>query len=131
MKKKEKDHADGRYHIFHNQLKTISMTKFEKGKVFKATEVIDYTDGGVVSKEFIHSNAGSVTVFSFDAGQGLSEHTAPYDALLQVIDGVMELTVEDKVFDIKTGESFVIPSGARHSVKANERFKMVITMIRG
>ena len=107
------------------------MTKFEKGKVFKATEVIDYTDGGVVSKEFIHSNAGSVTVFSFDAGQGLSEHTAPYDALLQVIDGVMELTVEDKVFDIKTGESFVIPSGARDSVKANERFKMVITMIRG
>ena len=107
------------------------MATIEKGKVFKATEVIDYTDGGVVSKEFIHSNAGSVTVFSFDAGQGLSEHTAPFDALIQVIDGVMQLTVEGRTFNIKAGETFIIPSGAHHSVKAVERFKMMITMIRG
>ena len=107
------------------------MATIEKGKVFKATEVIEYTDGGVVSKEFIHSNAGSVTVFSFDAGQGLSEHTAPFDALIQVIDGVMQLTVEGQTFDIKAGETFIIPSGAHHSVKADERFKMMITMIRG
>lgn len=107
------------------------MATIEKGKVFKATEVIEYTDGGVVSKEFIHSNAGSVTVFSFDAGQGLSEHTAPFDALIQVIDGVMQLTVEEQIFDIKAGETFIIPSGAHHSVKAVERFKMMITMIRG
>ena len=82
------------------------MATIEKGKVFKATEVIEYTDGGVVSKEFIHSNAGSVTVFSFDAGQGLSEHTAPFDALIQVIDGVMQLTVEGHTFNIKAGETF-------------------------
>lgn len=107
------------------------MATIEKGKVFKATEVIEYTDGGVVSKEFIHSNAGSVTVFSFDAGQGLSEHTAPFDALIQVIDGVMQLTVEGQTFSIKAGETFIIPSGAHHSVKAVERFKMMITMIRG
>ena len=107
------------------------MATIEKGKVFKATEVIEYTDGGVVSKEFIHNNAGSVTVFSFDAGQGLSEHTAPFDALIQVIDGVMQLTVEGHTFDIKAGETFIIPSGAHHSVKAVERFKMMITMIRG
>ena len=107
------------------------MSTIEKGKVFKATEVIEYTDGGVVSKEFIHSNAGSVTVFSFDAGQGLSEHTAPFDALIQVIDGVMQLTVEGRTFNIKAGETFIIPSGAHHSVKAVERFKMMITMIRG
>ena len=107
------------------------MATIEKGKVFKATEVIEYTDGGVVSKEFIHSNAGSVTVFSFDAGQGLSEHTAPFDALIQVIDGVMQLTVEGQTFNIKSGETFIIPSGAHHSVKAVERFKMMITMIRG
>ena len=85
------------------------MATIEKGKVFKATEVIEYTDGGVVSKEFIHSNAGSVTVFSFDAGQGLSEHTAPFDALIQVIDGVMQLTVEGQTFNIKAGETFIIP----------------------
>ena len=107
------------------------MATIEKGKVFKATEVIEYTDGGVVSKEFIHSNAGSVTLFSFDAGQGLSEHTAPFDALIQVIDGVMQLTVEGRTFNIKAGETFIIPSGAHHSVKAVERFKMMITMIRG
>ncbi len=107
------------------------MATIEKGKVFKATEVIEYTDGGVVSKEFIHSNAGSVTVFSFDAGQGLSEHTAPFDALIQVIDGIMQLTVEGRTFNIKAGETFIIPSGAHHSVKAVERFKMMITMIRG
>ena len=107
------------------------MATIEKGKGFKATEVIEYTDGGVVSKEFIHSNAGSVTVFSFDAGQGLSEHTAPFDALIQVIDGVMQLTVEGRTFNIKAGETFIIPSGAHHSVKAVERFKMMITMIRG
>ena len=107
------------------------MATIEKGKVFKATEVIEYTDGGVVSKEFIHSNAGSVTVFSFDAGQGLSEHTAPFDALIQVIDGIMQLTVEGQTFNIKAGETFIIPSCAHHSVKAVERFKMMITMIRG
>ena len=107
------------------------MSTIEKGKVFKATEVIEYTDGGVVSKEFIHSNAGSVTVFSFDAGQGLSEHTAPFDALIQVIDGIMQLTVEGRTSNIKAGETFIIPSGAHHSVKAVERFKMMITMIRG
>ena len=70
------------------------MEKFEKGKVFAANNVIDYAEGGVVSKEFVHNAAGSVTVFSFDKGQGLSEHTAPFDALIQVIDGTMQLNVE-------------------------------------
>lgn len=107
------------------------MAKLEKGTVFPAKEVIDYADGGVVSKELVHNNAGSVTLFSFDAGQGLSEHSAPFDALIQVIDGKMELTVEDTKHVIGAGELFIIPSGARHSVNAPERFKMIITMIRG
>ena len=88
------------------------MAKLEKGMVFNAKNVIDYAEGGVVSKELVHSNAGSVT-------------------LIQVIDGSMELTVEDVKHVINTGESFVIPSGARHSVNAADRFKMIITMIRG
>ena len=107
------------------------MEKFEKGKVFAANNVIDYAEGGVVSKEFVHNAAGSVTVFSFDKGQGLSEHTAPFDALIQVIDVTMQLNVEGTDHQIHTGESFVIPADARHSVQANERFKMLITMIRG
>lgn len=88
------------------------MAKIEKGKVFSANEVIDYAERGVVSKEFVHNDAGSVTLFSFDAGQRLSEHYAPYDALIQAIDGEMELTVEDVKYTIKAGESFIIPSGA-------------------
>lgn len=107
------------------------MAKFEKGKVFNVYALIGYADGGVVSKELIHNPSGSVTLFSFDAGQGLSEHTAPYDALIQVIDGEMELTVEDVKHVISRGEAFVIPAGARHSVNAAVRFKMTITMIRG
>jgi len=80
--------------------------KFEKGKIFNANELVDYTDGGVVSKEFIHNNAGSVTLFSFDAGQGLSQHTAPFDAFIQVIDGEMVLNVEGTDNHIKTGGSY-------------------------
>lgn len=105
--------------------------KFEKGKVFVASELVDYTEGGVVSKELVHSNAGSVTLFSFDAGQGLSQHTAPFDAFIQVVDGEMVLNVEGTDHRIKAGESFIIPSGALHSVNAEQRFKMIITMIRG
>lgn len=105
--------------------------KFEKGKVFVASELVDYTEGGVVSKELVHSNAGSVTLFSFDAGQGLSQHTAPFDAFIQVVDGEMVLNVEGTDHRIKASESFIIPSGALHSVKAEQRFKMIITMIRG
>ena len=100
------------------------MSKVEKGVVFTSNNVIDYAEGGVVSKELVHNNAGSVTLFSFDAGQGLSEHTAPFD-------GKMELTVEKVKHVIKAGETFIIPSGAPHSVNAPERFKMIITMIRG
>ncbi|WP_198404799.1 cupin domain-containing protein [Prevotella intermedia] len=107
------------------------MMKFEKGKVFVASELVDYTEGGVVSKELVHSNAGSVTLFSFDAGQGLSQHTAPFDAFIQVVDGEMVLNVEGTDHRINAGESFIIPSGALHSVKAEQRFKMIITMIRG
>ena len=107
------------------------MAKLEKGIIFSANKVIDYADGGVISKELVHSNAGSVTLFSFDAGQGLSEHSAPFDALIQVIEGKMELTVEGTKHVINAGESFIIPSGAHHSVNASERFKMIITMIRG
>ena len=105
--------------------------KFEKGKVFDVAHMIDYAEGGVVSKELIHNDAGSVTLFSFDAGQQLSEHTAPFDALLQVVEGEMELSVEGKVNVVKAGQAFVIPNGARHSVSAAKPFKMIITMIRG
>ena len=107
------------------------MALFEKGKVFNARELIDYAEGGVVSKEIVHSKAGSITLFSFDKGQGLSEHLAPFDALIQVTDGEAELMVDHKDFVVKAGESYVIPSGAVHALHAGKRFKMMLTMIRG
>lgn len=106
------------------------MSKIEKGKIFVAADAISYADGGVVSKEFINATGGTVTLFSFDMGQGLSEHSAPFDAFIQVIDGEMLLNVEGTDNRIKVGECFVIPAGAHHSVKAEKRFKMLITMIR-
>ena len=104
--------------------------RIQKGETFNTSKAIDYAEGGVGSKELIHNDSGSVTLFSFDEGQGLSEHIAPFDAFIQVIDGEMELTVEGTAHDIKAGESFIIPSGARHSVAARKPFKMIITMIR-
>lgn len=106
------------------------MSKIEKGKVFIEAEAVGYAEGGVVSKELIHTDGGSITLFSFDQGQSLSEHSAPFDAFIQVIDGEMELTVQGHKHVIKTGEAFIIPSGARHSVNAARRFKMLITMVR-
>lgn len=107
------------------------MVKFEKAKVFNVLESIAYAEGGVVSRELVHNDAGSVTLFSFDQGQGLSEHQAPYDALLQVLEGKLELTVDGRKFVIATGESLIIPQGARHALHAPGRLKMQLTMIRG
>lgn len=103
--------------------------KFEKGKVFNFNESIAYADGGVVSKELVHTDYGSVTLFSFDAGQSLSPHLAPYDALINIIDGEMELVVNGQKNILKKGESFIIPAGALHAVIAPERLKMALTMI--
>lgn len=79
--------------------------KFEKGKIFNANELVDYADGGIVSKELIHNTAGSVTLFSFDVGQG-AQHTVPFDAFIQVIDGEIILNVEGTDNYIKTGGSY-------------------------
>lgn len=105
--------------------------KIAKKTILVPNQLIDYAEDGIVSKEFIHSNAGSVTLFAFDKGQRLSEHTAPYDAVLNIIDGVAEIMIEDELYHPKAGEMIIIPAGARHAVNANERFKMSITMIRG
>lgn len=106
-------------------------TKIEKKTVFNANDMIDYADGGVVSKEFIHNDSGSVTLFAFDEGQHLSPHKAPYDALLQIIDGEADIMIEGEHFTPRAGESLIIPQGALHAVDATRRFKMQLTMIRG
>jgi len=92
--------------------------------------LIDYAADSIVSKTIIDKPVGTITLFAFDAGQKLSEHTAPYDAVVQVIDGRGRLTIGGKPVTVSTGEIVIMPGNVPHSVAADERFKMLLTMIR-
>ena len=91
---------------------------------------VNYGDDSVVSRTLIDKNAGTLTLFAFDAGQGLSEHTAPFDATVQVLDGEGEFIIGGKSVIAKPGELVIMPAGIPHSVRANQRFKMLLIMIR-
>lgn len=98
---------------------------------FTYTELVDYQEGSIVSRTIIDKPAGTITLFAFDKGQNLSEHTAPYDALVEVIEGTGTITIEGKVYEVSTGQQIIMPAGKPHAVDARERFKMVLVMIRG
>jgi len=91
---------------------------------------IQYQEGSVVSKEIVNRATGTITLFAFDKGQGLSEHKAPYDAIVMIIDGVAEITVSGKISTVKVGEYLIMPANAPHALKAKEQFKMILTMIK-
>ena len=93
-------------------------------------DMVVYQDGSIVSKEIIKKPTGTVTVFAFDQDQGLSEHTAPFDALVYVLDGETEITISGKPHHLKEGDMIIIPGGEPHSLKAVRRFKMLLVMIR-
>ena len=93
-------------------------------------DMVSYQDGAVVSRTLIDKKTGTVTLFSFGEGQGLSEHTAPFDALVQVLDGEAEITIAGKPYHLDAGEIIVMPAGVPHALKATRRFKMMLTMIR-
>ena len=93
-------------------------------------DMVSYQDGAVVSRTLIDKKTGTVTLFSFGEGQGLSEHTAPFDALVQVLDGEAEITIAGKPYHLDAGEIIVMPAGVPHALKAARRFKMMLTMIR-
>jgi quercetin dioxygenase-like cupin family protein len=96
----------------------------------RAVDLVEYQRGAVVSKTVLNRKTGTVTLFAFDKEQGLSEHTAPFDALVQVIDGEAEIVISGKPLRLKEGEMTIMPANEPHSLKATERFKMVLTMIR-
>jgi quercetin dioxygenase-like cupin family protein len=96
----------------------------------RAADLVDYQSDAIVSREILKQKTGSVTLFAFDAGQGLSEHTAPFDALVQVLDGDAEITVAGKRHRVSAGELILMPAGQPHALKAVQRFKMMLTMIR-
>lgn len=99
-------------------------------KVMNLADSVDYAQDGIVSKEFAKNQHGGITLFSFDKGQRLSEHTAPFDAVVQVIDGTAEITIDGEVFNVTVGNVIIMPAGHPHAVLAHERFKMLLTMIR-
>jgi quercetin dioxygenase-like cupin family protein len=100
------------------------------GHPFDYAELVAYQDGAVVSRTIIDKPVGTVTVFAFDAGQRLSTHSAPYDALLQVVDGTGIVIIEETEHVVRAPAAIIMPANHPHSVVANERFKMVLTMIR-
>jgi quercetin dioxygenase-like cupin family protein len=104
----------------------------EKGgiQVTRLVDLADYQEGSIVSRTIIDKKAGRVSFFAFDEGQGLSEHTAPFDALVYLLDGEAEIVISGKPFRLKAGETVIMPANDPHALKAIERFKMFLTMIR-
>lgn len=99
-------------------------------KVENLVDAIEYQAGAVVSRTLLKKPTGNVTLFAFDVGEGLSEHTTPFDALVIVLDGETEITIGGEVYKVGPGDSIVMPGGVPHALKATSRFKMLLTMIR-
>jgi quercetin dioxygenase-like cupin family protein len=108
------------------------MVKKEKlgAKATQLADLIEYQDDSVVSRTLIDKEAGTVTLFAFDEGQGLSKHTAPYDAMVHVIEGDVKVTISGKMIIVKQGEAIVMPANQPHALSAVTRFKMLLTMIK-
>ena len=102
----------------------------EQSQVVKVVELAAYQTGSVVSRQIVGKPTGTVTLFAFDEGQGLSEHTAPFDALASVVDGEAEITIAGQPFEVKQGEMILMPANQPHALKAVKRFKMMLIMIR-
>ena len=106
------------------------MATAPKSEILHMADLVAYNDGSVVSRQITKAEAGNVTLFAFDQEQELSEHTAPYDALLHVLDGEAEVKVSGKPFHLKAGDAIIMPANEPHAIKALTRFKMLLTMIR-
>ena len=101
-----------------------------KAQIIALADLVSYQEGAIVSRQVLKAEAGNVTLFAFDAGQELSEHTAPFDALVHLLDGAAEVTISGTPFSLRAGEAIILPAGQPHALRATERFKMLLTMIR-
>ncbi|MFZ1041964.1 MAG: cupin domain-containing protein [Anaerolineales bacterium] len=106
------------------------MSEAPKSQVLKLANLVSYQEGSVVSRQITKADAGNVTLFAFDAGQELSEHTAPFDALAHIVEGEVEIRVSGKPYLLKAGEVIIMPAKEPHAVKAKTKFMMLLTMIR-
>jgi quercetin dioxygenase-like cupin family protein len=102
-----------------------------KGIPFNLEKYVNYADDSVVSKTLLKKDIGNITLFSFDSGQGLSEHTAPFDAVVYILDGKAEITIGEKNQTINSGEMLIMPANIPHALHAEDKFKMLLVMIRG
>jgi quercetin dioxygenase-like cupin family protein len=105
--------------------------EFQRSNKFILSESIAYSEQATVSRMIIQKQTGNITLFAFDAGQGLSEHSAPFDAFVQVIDGSGKIIINKEEFDLETGQGIVMPANIPHAIKAIQPFKMMLVMIRG
>ena len=103
---------------------------FGTAQVGKLASLVEYQEGSVVSRTLIDKKTGTVTLFAFAEGQGLSEHTAPFDALVYILDGEAQITISGKPFHVKQGEIIIMPANEPHALKAFKNFKMMLVMIR-
>ncbi|MBN1339972.1 MAG: cupin domain-containing protein [Bacteroidales bacterium] len=104
--------------------------EFMHSKVIRFSSKVDYSPEGIVSKRVIQKEKGNISLFAFDKGQQLSEHSAPFDALVQAIEGEARITIDKEPFMLKSGESLIMPANIPHAVYAVEKFKMLLTMIK-
>ena len=110
--------------------KNSENTKKLAAQAVNLADLIDYQDGSVVSRTIIDKEAGTITLFAFDQGEGLSEHTVPYDALVYILDGEAEVVISGKPVRLKTGEMTIMPANEPHALSAVTKFKMLLVMIR-
>jgi quercetin dioxygenase-like cupin family protein len=114
----------------HSEQAIMNNIEFEKGKAFIIIELIDYVPNSISRKVIIEKTTGNVAVVSFDIGAALAEKTSPYDTFVQIIDGKAEIAIDGMPRILGTGDSIVIPAHSRNTIKAAERFKMVLTIIK-
>ena len=103
---------------------------FETAKVFRFNKEVDYSENGIVSKRVLEKKTGNVSLFAFDKGQSLSEHTASFDAMVQVVEGTAEIIINKIPFTVNAGDTIIMPANITHAVFAVDKFKMVLTMIK-
>lgn len=108
----------------------MDLTELEKSKVHITVEIIEYIPHSVVIKTILKKSTGNISVMSFDSGEGLTEKTSPFDTYAQIIDGNAELIINKKPILLKSGDSIIIPAHQAHLIKANGRFKMIMTVIK-
>jgi quercetin dioxygenase-like cupin family protein len=124
------------YHLHTDKLRDQVKYKFNwrdnmaTPEVLKVNDIIQYQDGSIVSKLLVNKDTGTITLFAFDEGQSLSEHTAPFDAIAQIIDGNVEIIISGEKFNLTAGEMIIMPANEPHALLATSKFKMMLIMIK-